>query len=963
MTNSGEEEEATKGADSGLGQVQRPTRHVSRRDSQARFLHDTDIDALTDEYAKEDKSSTKTLTRIVVEKYLENRNWYFPGRERVNGPRLSKAYAFYEHFTLARHFSEAAAEHKMERAEPGEQAATELYSPFTTPERALPEFGIGVALYFTTLRVLSVILIIAGLIHIPNLLYYSGDEYSNGQQGLVSFSLKGSAVCTIGKWVVCSDCNPDDWDNTEEENRFGIFTDPATGEVTNIVLRNGCGRPGLTQGIVNYVALLFLIISFLLFGVYQRKRETLYDEDKQTATDYSILVKNPPPDAYDPEKWRAFFSQFADKQVVALTIALNNHELLQKLQTRRVLRNSLKAMLPKNMDLEDEDLVRERVSLIMKEQEGEKRGVCSVLCGCTLVPILNLLNYFLPADVLVDKIFDLTEDIKELLKQKYEVTQVYVTFETEAGQRNALEALSTSTMVINLNQTDQVPPSTVYEGKVLHVIEPPEPNTVRWLDLHVSTRRKYTQRFITLVITAGIVGGAGWLVYLCRLNLGSGYSAPLTTVFNSVIPQVVKLLLLVENHANEGSRQESLYLKVTLFRWVNTAILTKVITPFTSTISGDIRDVIPTINAILWSELWLAPFLRLFDPVGNLGKHFVAPRARTQESMNNWFHGTVYNLGERYTDMTKVLFLCFFYSALYPAGFFFCGAILLVQYYTDKYCLMRIWASAPFLGPKLAVFSRRYFFTGALFAYVMVASYDWAQFPYDNLCDPETTDGTNYSRSYTNVFFLGDKNEENPRTLEVEQNSNVVACDQSWRNVDGFPFPATARKMQGDGPDWMTSEQETVTNLYGWSSVVILVLFVVTLFGRSFYHLIIGFFKGIYEPDGVDAQIDFQNVAEISLYVPQFRLGALQFPVLACDVDDLNTNWVGWNDVANPSYDNHNLIFDVPHENMRRQKNQKITSAVADDNAVEASHLEAFPIFSIVKSWSRDQEAHEEAIE
>jgi hypothetical protein len=38
--------------------------------------------------------------------------------------------------------------------------------------------------------------------------------------------------------------------------------------------------------------------------------------------------------------------------------------------------------------------------------------------------------------------------------------------------------------------------------------------------------------------------------------------------------------------------------------------------------------------------------------------------------------------------MTKVLFLCFFYSALYPAAFFFCAAILLAQYYTDKYCLM-----------------------------------------------------------------------------------------------------------------------------------------------------------------------------------------------------------------------------------------------------------------------------------
>jgi hypothetical protein len=320
---------------------------------------------------------------------------------------LTKAYAFYEHFTLARHFSDAAADHKKERAEPGEQTATELYSPFTTSERSLAEFGIGVALYFTTLRVLAVILIIAGLIHIPNLLYYSGSDYSDGQDGLISFSLMGSAICTLGTWVVCTDCDPADYDNTEEQNRLGFFTNPE-GVMITLVRRNACGRPGLAQGITSFVALIFLIVSFWLFGVYQQKRETLYDEDKQTATDYSIMVKNPPPDAYDPEKWKNFFSQFAEKQVVSVTVALNNHELLRKLLTRRVLRKSLKALLPKGTDLEDEDLVREHVSIILKEQEGEKRGVCGFLCGCTLIPILNLLNYFLPPDKLVDKIFDHT---------------------------------------------------------------------------------------------------------------------------------------------------------------------------------------------------------------------------------------------------------------------------------------------------------------------------------------------------------------------------------------------------------------------------------------------------------------------------------------------------------------------------------------------------------------------------
>lgn len=562
---------------------------------------------------------------------------------------MNKAYAFYEHFTLTRHFTETAAEHRLERAEPGEQQATELYSPLWTPDSQLIEFGIGVALYFSTLRVLAAILIVAGLIHLPNLLYYSGSAYSDGQPGLRSATLAGSAVCTVGEWVVCTTCKWYDYDNLEEQDRFANATNPDTGEVVTLVYGNGCGRPGLQQGIVNYAALIFLIISFLLFALYQRKREMLFDESKQTATDYSVVVNNPPPNAYSCEEWREFFSQFADKQVVGVAVALNNHKLLSKLIDRRVLRNRLKAILPKNFDIDDEDLVREEASKILKEQEGERKGILDLIYGCTVLPILRLMNISLPPDVLVDKIFDLTEEIKELLTKTYEVTKVFVTFETEMGQRNCLEAMSTSKLVINMNQTEQMPPSTIFQGRVLDVGQPVEPNTVRWLDLHVSTTRKYVQRFCTLVITVGVVGAAGWLVYLCRLNLGAEYAGPLTIVFNSVIPYVVKLLLLLESHANEGSRQQSLYLKITLFRWVNTAILTKVITPFTSTISDGPRDVLVTINSILWSELFLSPFLRLIDIFGNLKKHIIAPRTRTQESMNLYFQGTPYNLGERYT--------------------------------------------------------------------------------------------------------------------------------------------------------------------------------------------------------------------------------------------------------------------------------------------------------------------------
>jgi hypothetical protein len=119
------------------------------------------------------------------------------------------------------------------------------------------EFGIGVASYFSTLRVLGVILIIAGLIHMPNILFYSGNAYSKGQSNPRSATLKGTALCNEGEWVVCTTCNWTDYDNLEERDRFANSTDPISGETTTLVLRNACERPGIREGMINYAGFFF----------------------------------------------------------------------------------------------------------------------------------------------------------------------------------------------------------------------------------------------------------------------------------------------------------------------------------------------------------------------------------------------------------------------------------------------------------------------------------------------------------------------------------------------------------------------------------------------------------------------------------------------------------------------------------------------------------------------------------
>lgn len=89
------------------------------------------------------------------------------------------------------------------------------------------------------------------------------------------------------------------------------------------------------------------------------------------------------------------------------------------------------------------------------------------------------------------------------------------------------------------------------------------------------------------------------------------------------------------------------------------------------------------------------------------------------------------------------------------------------------------------------------------------------------------------------------------------------------------------------------------------------------------------------------------------MYVPQFDVGNFSYPVIACDVDKLNTEWIGWKDAQDETYDKHNLIYDVPYEGMKRRQFEKANS--------DAPFLPKFPVFSPVKSWSRAQD--EAAIE
>jgi diacylglycerol kinase len=242
------------------------------------------------------------------------------------------------------------------------------------------------------------------------------------------------------------------------------------------------------------------------------------------------------------------------------------------------------------------------------------------------------------------------------------------------------------------------------------------------------------QIIYTTVLTVILIAcGCAFVVYI-RIKYGTIYSALAVSTVNSGAPSLCGYLVKYESHAREGSRQASLYFKITAFLWITTAMLTAMITPFVETLNNERDSLIPAMYAIFITEMLKTPVTQLLDISGHVYRHVLAPRAKDQKRMSNYFKGKAYNLSERYTNLTNVLFLTFYYALLFPAGFFLASATLAVHYWTDKFCLLRVWAPAPLIGNKIADMSRTYFFSTALVVYALVSSHSFASFPYDNAC-------------------------------------------------------------------------------------------------------------------------------------------------------------------------------------------------------------------------------------
>ncbi|KAL7538232.1 hypothetical protein ACHAXR_008380 [Thalassiosira sp. AJA248-18] len=774
----------------------------------------------------------------------------------------------------------------LDLSEPGEdQYPTKLYSPLHTPVSQMGDFGLGIGLYFTALRSITLLSFIAGLINIPTMMYFASEEYSQGQEG-VGFALKGSAVCTVQEFVPCPTCRVDDF--ADVPHRIATAASAYGGDDLIFVIKNYCDGAKLPLATVNFATLLFVIYGMVRINRYLNEQEVKFDEDEQTAQDYSVVIRNPPPDATDPEEWKAFFdNNFGPNvHVTCCTIARDNHFFVRALVRRREILQRIKWKL-QTLEWELSPLDMPSLERISKDLE-DSRGLFGRIKSLVLPDV--------PA--LFKQLVKINEKVKQLasLDADFPATRVFLTFETEGAQRKILSHLSVGPKAVRRDEVLKIAnPNHLFRSKlVLNAKEADEPSTIRWQDLS----DRFWDRMFKMLLTAYAWACAMVLVALVVRHLrhrSSTYAAYAIAFFNSAFPEYAKLLVNFESHPSEGKAQTSLFVKIAAFRWINTAIIVTMITPFSMTLSSG--GILDGVRKIFLAEIVTSNVIKIGDPAGFIARHYLAPRSGSQEEMNSHMRGQEWHLAERYTDMTKILFLTLWYCSIYPFGFFLCALALSINYFVERFSLMRTWRRAPQLGSSISSFSRRYFFTPVISAMAVASSYSWAGFPYDNLCENDNDGGDgddvdsleDYVGSWDVVSVDGSKNAE---VIFSEGDPSYQFCQQSLWYGEGFvPY------WQKEGHEWMTKEQELLSSIYGWTSFCLLVgvcLWILKISIRTV------FYRQNYQTCGEDQGIPFSDVAAISSYLPEVKSDLFSYALLAVNTDDVEEELYEWKDPDKP---------------------------------------------------------------
>jgi hypothetical protein len=155
--------------------------------------------------------------------------------------------------------------------------------------------------------------------------------------------------------------------------------------------------------------------------------------------------------------------------------------------------------------------------------------------------------------------------------------------------------------------------------------------------LKVNFFLRLRQQCVTFALTALLVYGSVVVCEVIRSRFGPSGAAAWISLTNISVPIALReVCLMFEDHVSLNDQQISLFLKLSIFRWLNTAIVLYLITNFEDTLTA---AAMKQVKAVLLADAITTPLLRTINPYDTFMQLFVSKFSKTQEKMNTYFFG------------------------------------------------------------------------------------------------------------------------------------------------------------------------------------------------------------------------------------------------------------------------------------------------------------------------------------
>jgi hypothetical protein len=888
-------------------------------------------------------------------------------------------------------------------AEPGEMPQTgetdEVFSLWSTAAFGkdggdLKDFGIGIGLYFQTLLLLGTVTFCCFVIILPSLIDFRSDgylEYSAGQKGWditgteIGFLQKGSMACTGNMTLFMSRTYgeaPLEKPTTAKWANHGWNTIEDT---LGVYVKNTC-MIDPKNGYLNLGAAGLFTVVILLFGLFVDMSEEAMDEAVQTAQDYSIVIHDPPPDATNCDEWKDFFMQFG--AVAAVTVAIDNSKLLKALGKERSLRRGARR---DQVDLKSHDAETKSDQLDQDEvvkapetpAEAKSGGCLSVLAGT------GDRAYYL-AQLKKNKL-EVGAAIVEGVQ--YKAQRVFVTFDTEEAQRKCLAKCQVGTIPAIFNCTSCFSSPPIFrqgedgKGQILSISEAVEPSEVIWENLGSTHALRLATVCVTGITTIGLVALCSFLINeLWAATESPALVALGISACNSVLPEIMKVLNTFEVHIDYGDGMQSLLLKLLCARLYTSAFILQIfLIPFDRTLAN---DTMAKIVSLLLSEAVFNPIIQWSDASTRCKQWILGPLSKSQAKLNTFYEGTVWYLSERYTNMIKTIFMTFFWCSLVPQAMLLCSMALFVNYWVDKYLLLRRWQRVPLIDASLAKDSKFYLLVCVLLHFIMTTRF-YSGFSFDQVCaiDVECVQATGsnhdvggcYLRDSDSLYgayrnsdlnqnwganaswvampsrsSLLTRDSDAYKALEVEALNIEAATNHSSRNFMYAGKEAAwvwcdrdqeewSQYIWPETKGWMSDGQLDLVRIYRTINVAVATTIFVWFFGIRLMIFLKGLIVGNYSPVGEPKDARYHTVDDITAYIPTYTQAGILNPFIACDMTagGVDGKYLAF---ESTDYDAHCAL--LPHEG---SKNTWHFKDLWKTN--ELREKEGWPLFSPIKMY------------